>query len=150
MPDLADDVLAEPAEPADLDVAEAVPLGLGQELRAQRPGVPDPLRDLVEEEQLVEEPGVDPGGLVELFERGTAVSQDFAVPANSRFNVPIVTSEAPASATFMRVPRGTRFSAVVESLGGTPMQIVVERAMYWNANGQFWAAGSDLLATRLR
>ncbi len=83
-----------------------------------------------------------------LFESGAAVSQDFTVPANSRFNVPVVTSEAPASATYMRVPRGTRFSAVVESLGATP--IVVERAMYWNANGQFWAAGSDLLATKLQ
>ena len=50
----------------------------------------------------------------------------------------------------MRVPRGTRFSAVVESLGGDARQIVVERAMYWNADGQFWAAGSDLLATKLQ
>ena len=83
-----------------------------------------------------------------LFETGAAISQDFTVPANARFNVPVVTSEAPASATYMRVPRGTRFSAVVESLGGTP--IVVERAMYWNANGQLWAAGSDLLATKLQ
>jgi Tol biopolymer transport system component len=83
-----------------------------------------------------------------LFETGAAISQDFNVPANARFNVPIMTSEAPASATYMRVPRGTRFSAVVESLGATP--IVVERAMYWNANGQLWAAGSDLLATKLQ
>ena len=45
---------------------------------------------------------------------------------------------------------GTRFSAVVESLGATPAQIVVERAMYWNAGGVIWAAGSNLLATRLR
>ena len=66
-------------------------------------------------------------------------SQDFAVAANSRFNVPIVTSEAAPSTTYMRVPRGTRFSAVVESLGATP--IVVERAMYWNVVGQFWARG---------
>ena len=83
-----------------------------------------------------------------LFETGASVSQDFSVPANSRFNVPVVSTEAPVSATYMRVPRGTRFSAVVESLGATP--IVVERAMYWNANGQFWAAGSDLLATKLQ
>jgi Tol biopolymer transport system component len=83
-----------------------------------------------------------------LFETGAAASQDFAVAANSRFTVPVVTSEAPASASYMRVPRGTRFSAVVESLGATP--IVVERAMYWNANGQLWAAGSDLLATKLQ
>ena len=43
-----------------------------------------------------------------------------------------------------------RFGAIIESLGATPAQIVVERAMSWNANGQVWAAGSDLLATRLR
>ena len=64
-----------------------------------------------------------------LFESGPSVSQDFRVPANSRFNVPIVTSEAPVSPTYMRVPRGTRFSTVIESLGDTPAQIVVERAM---------------------
>jgi len=85
-----------------------------------------------------------------LFETGAAISQEFALPANARFNVPVVTSDAAASPTYMRVPRGTRFSAVVESLGATPPQIVVERAMYWNANGQFWAAGSDLLATKLQ
>ena len=52
--------------------------------------------------------------------------------------------------THFVVPRGTRFSAVVESLGGVPAQIVVERAMYWNARGQIWAAGSDVLATKLQ
>jgi hypothetical protein len=85
-----------------------------------------------------------------LFETGTAISQDFALPANARFNVPVLSTEVPADPTYMRVPRGTRFSAVVESLGGTPARIVVERAMYWNAAGQFWAAGSDLLATKLQ
>ena len=85
-----------------------------------------------------------------LFETGAAIAQDFALPANARFNVPVLSTEAPASPTYMRVPRGTRFSAVVESLGATPPQIVVERAMYWNANGQLWAAGSDLLATKLQ
>ena len=70
--------------------------------------------------------------------RATA-SQDFTVAANARFTVPVVTSEAPASAGYMRVPRGTRFSAVVESLGATP--IVVERAMYWNASGQLVGRG---------
>ena len=83
-----------------------------------------------------------------LFETGASISQDFNVPGNARFNVPVLPSDLPASLTYMRVPRGTRFSAVVESLGATP--IVVERAMYWNANGQLWAAGSDLLATKLQ
>ena len=70
--------------------------------------------------------------------------------ANSRFNVPVLPAEVPDSPGIMRLPRNTRFSSVVESLGGTPAQIVVERAMYWNANGIAWAAGSDLLATKLQ
>jgi len=85
-----------------------------------------------------------------LFETGGVITQDFAVAANSRFTVAVLPTDLPASATYMRVPRGTRFSAVLDSLGVTPAQIVVERAMYWNANGQLWAAGSDLLATKLQ
>jgi hypothetical protein len=85
-----------------------------------------------------------------LLETGATVSQDFAVAGNSRTSVAILTTDVPASPDYMRVPRGTRFSAVIESLGVTPAQIVVERAMYWNANGQFWSAGSDLLATKLQ
>ena len=54
----------------------------------------------------------------------------------------------PVATEFPLTP-GTRFSAIVESVGATPAPIVVERAMYWNANGIIWAAGSNLLATRL-
>jgi hypothetical protein len=47
-----------------------------------------------------------------------------------------------------------RFGTIVESLGTTPAQIVVERAIYNDAviNGQnvVWAAGSNAIATRLR
>ena len=39
---------------------------------------------------------------------------------------------------------------IVESIGGAPAQIVVERAMYSNANGVHWAAGTNALATRLQ
>jgi hypothetical protein len=39
---------------------------------------------------------------------------------------------------------------VVESLGATPAEIVVERALYWNANGVAWAAGTNALATKLQ
>ena len=42
----------------------------------------------------------------------------------------------------------------MESLGATPAQIVVERAMYNDAtiNGQrvIWAAGTNVVGTRLR
>lgn len=85
-----------------------------------------------------------------LFEIGAAASQEFTVAGNSRLSVPILTTDLPANPAYMRVPRGTRFSAVIESLGVTPAQIVVERAMYWNAQGQLWSAGSDLLATKLQ
>jgi hypothetical protein len=39
---------------------------------------------------------------------------------------------------------------MVESVGPTPAQIVVERAIYENAGGVRWAAGSNALATRLQ
>jgi hypothetical protein len=42
---------------------------------------------------------------------------------------------------------GRRFGAVVESLGATPAQIVVERAMYTSPGGVTWAAGTNALAT---
>ena len=50
-----------------------------------------------------------------------------------------------------RVPEapGKRFGAVIESIGDTPAQLVVERAMYWNAGGASWAAGTNAVATRL-
>jgi len=39
---------------------------------------------------------------------------------------------------------------VIDSLGGTPAALVVERAMYANANGVVWAAGTNALATKLQ
>jgi hypothetical protein len=42
-----------------------------------------------------------------------------------------------------------RFGIVVQSLGDTPAQIVVERAMYSNAGGVLWSAGTAAVATRL-
>ena len=76
-----------------------------------------------------------------LFEDGTTSDKTFAVAANSRFNVE-VRSEFPAAID-------KRFGAIVESLGPTQAQIVVESAMYWNAGGQFWASGTNALATKL-
>jgi hypothetical protein len=51
---------------------------------------------------------------------------------------------------------GERVGVILESMGQnaggavTPMPIVVERAMYNNVGGVFWAAGSNMVATRLR
>ena len=76
-----------------------------------------------------------------LFEDGTTSARAFTVAPNSRFNV-AVGSEFPEAA-------GRRFGAVVESRGNPPAAIVVERAMYSNADGIVWAAGTNALATRL-
>ena len=78
-----------------------------------------------------------------LFEDGSAVqTRTFTVGANSRFGVS-VGDEFPAAA-------GRRFGALIESLGPSPAPIVVERAMYGDAGADVWAAGSNVLATRLR
>ena len=57
------------------------------------------------------------------------------LPANSRTTVPMGLS-------------GQRFGVLVESIDTAPLaDLVVERAMYWNAGAEIWAAGTNLLAT---
>lgn len=75
------------------------------------------------------------------FEDGSSATKAFPVTATSRFNVD-VKHEFPTSV-------GKRFGAIVESLGSTPAQLVVERALYSDAGGVKWAAGSNSLGTRL-
>ena len=41
-------------------------------------------------------------------------------------------------------------TVVIESIGTNPVQVVVERAMYSDAAGVFWAAGSNAVATKLQ
>jgi glucose/arabinose dehydrogenase len=67
------------------------------------------------------------------------LTKTFTVPANSRFSVGI----GPNS----NVPElnEERFGAVISSTAA----IVVERAMYWNAVGEFWSAGTNATATPL-
>jgi hypothetical protein len=77
-----------------------------------------------------------------LFEDGTTAEKTFHLQPNSRTNVN-VDADFPASAN-------RRYGAVIDSLGGTPAQLVVERAMYSNAGGVVWAAGTNALATKLQ
>ncbi len=77
-----------------------------------------------------------------LFEDGQEVSRSFALRGSSRFNVPFDGA--------FSIAAGRRFAVVVESLGDTPAQIVVERAMYSDANGITWASGSNASGTKLR
>jgi hypothetical protein len=77
-----------------------------------------------------------------MFEDGATSARTFTVAPNSRFNVSVA-AEFPEAA-------GRRFGAVIDSLGTPAASIVVERAMYWNAGGVKWAAGTNALATRLQ
>lgn len=76
-----------------------------------------------------------------LFEDGTTTDRTFAVAANSRFNV---WTRAEFPSTLDR-----RYGAIIESLGASAPGVIVERAMYWDAGGQLWAAGTNALAARL-
>ena len=78
-----------------------------------------------------------------LFEDGTTAQRVVTLRPKSRINVPVDVANFPNSAN-------RRYGAVIESLGATPAQIVVERAQYWNANGVAWAAGTNALATKLQ
>src|SRR4029078_747276 len=70
-----------------------------------------------------------------LLETGPPLVREYSVRANSRVTLPV--------GNVFSLPPGPRVGAIVDSLGATPAQIVVERAMYWNAAGVIWAAGSN-------
>jgi hypothetical protein len=57
-----------------------------------------------------------------------------SLPANSRTTVPIASIDGP-------------FGVGVASTGGTPVQLVVESAVYRSTGGVTWSAGSNALAT---
>ena len=77
------------------------------------------------------------------IEGGGTDVRTYTVAPQSRFNVDI-------GSRFGAVVANRRMGALVESLGASPAPIVVERAMYTNAGGRVWAAGTNTLATRIR
>ena len=76
------------------------------------------------------------------FDDGTSLARTYALNGSSRLNVP-VKDDFPLAV-------GRRFGAIVESGGPTPLPLVVERAMYSNAGGIVWAAGTAALASRVQ
>jgi hypothetical protein len=76
------------------------------------------------------------------FEDGTSAQAVVDLLANSRKNVSI--GDTFTSST------NRRFSIIVDSLGTTPAQLVVERSMYSSPGGVVWAAGTAAVATRLQ
>lgn len=75
-----------------------------------------------------------------MFEEGQAVVREFSLAGNSRTNVS-VGAEFPGAA-------GRLFSTLVEVIE-PGLEVVVERALYGDADGQHWAAGASALATRV-
>jgi hypothetical protein len=88
-------------------------------------------------------PFADEARVTLIFEDGTRTTRTFSLPPNSRFNVSAI-DQFPET-------NGRRFGALVEMLGtnGTSAQVVVERAIYWDANGVTWAAGTNAVGTPL-
>ncbi|MFN8062588.1 MAG: hypothetical protein U0Q12_25775 [Vicinamibacterales bacterium] len=76
-----------------------------------------------------------------LLQNQAPVERTFSVPGDSRYSVDL-------RAMFPQAA-DQRFGAVVESVT-TGQRIVVERALYWDAAGVHWAAGTDALATKLQ
>jgi hypothetical protein len=74
-----------------------------------------------------------------LREAGAPVTKTYTVPPTSRFNIDVAGA----------VPElhDESFGARIEVTNGVP--IAVERSLYWDANGIFWAGGTNALATPL-
>jgi hypothetical protein len=86
-----------------------------------------------------------------LLEDGTTLARDVTVPENSRTTLYMGDSPDPQMSPFGSLLANQRFGVSIESLSGPSgtAEIVVERAMYSDANGIRWAAGTDVVATRL-
>ena len=67
---------------------------------------------------------------------GERTGQNVVVAARSRVTISVDPAQFPGLA-------GTRFGTYIKST----LPIVVERSMYWSANGQFWAAGTNAPGT---
>lgn len=77
-----------------------------------------------------------------LFEDGSNATRTYDLPAHSHTGISVA-RDFPES-------KNRRFGALVESVGTTPAALVVERALYWNANGRRRAAGAAALGSPLR
>ncbi len=84
--------------------------------------------------------GADTATVTLLYEDGTSEAKQFPLAASSRTNV-AVAADFPNSV-------GKRFGAMIEA-ASPAAQIAVERAMYSNAGGIVWAAGTNAVATKL-
>jgi hypothetical protein len=93
-----------------------------------------------------------------LFEDGSSAVREQVVDATRREtiwinNAGFADTSSGAPVDFTQRPR---FGVLVESIPdpvagiAQPTPVVVERAMYWSAANQWWAAGTNIVATRIR
>ena len=78
-----------------------------------------------------------------LFDDGTApVEKLFAIGASQRFTIRGRT----------RFPEvvGKGYSFVIESIGATPVDIVVDHSTYWETDGVFWGAGTTSPGSKIK
>jgi autotransporter-associated beta strand protein/YVTN family beta-propeller protein len=91
---------------------------------------------------LIANPGATAANITATFLRtdGTTIVKTFTVAPTSRFNISVT---GPGS----DVPelKDESFGTVIDST----QPVIVERALYWNANGVVWAAGTGATGTRL-
>jgi hypothetical protein len=78
-----------------------------------------------------------------LPEVGGSETRTFTIPARRRFTID-VDGQYPSVQDY---PREARFGVIVRSQGAVPSPLVVERAMYWDAGGVSWAAGTNSIGT---
>jgi autotransporter-associated beta strand protein len=74
-----------------------------------------------------------------LRDTGAPLTKTFTVGATTRFNVPV------GPGTDVPELTNEHFGALITA----DQPIAVERALYWDANGQVWAAGTNATATSL-
>lgn len=73
-----------------------------------------------------------------VLDDGTTRERTYSLSPTSRRNV--------NTAVDFTAMAGHTFGALVESVGATALDLVVERASYWDAEGVRWAAGTNALA----
>jgi hypothetical protein len=76
------------------------------------------------------------------FEDGGTATKNIPLSPLSRVNVQVTVDFPQAT--------GRRFAATIESIGGNPADLVVERAMYSNSGGVVWSAGTNAVATKIQ
>jgi autotransporter-associated beta strand protein len=86
-------------------------------------------------------PSVNPADIRVTFlrESGAPVVQTYTLPANSRFNIDV--------GGMVPELQNESFGARVEVINNVP--IAVERSMYWNVEGRFWAGGTNAVGSVL-